>query len=73
MSNEEKSIQNIEFWWESWSEKLLLCGKQKGYKKLLVSSGFTSGMDKISTKDEYENNGERPQSVNFYLKGCEFI
>ena len=31
------------------------CGERKGYKKLLASSGSTSGMDKIPTKDEYKN------------------
>ena len=36
-------------------QKILLHGKQKGYKKLLVSNGSMSGMDKIPTQDEYEN------------------
>ena len=42
---------------ENWSKKFLSCGKQKGYKKLLVSisSGCTSGIDKIPTQDKYEN------------------
>ena len=26
-----------------------------GYKKLLVSNGFTSGVDKFPTQDEYNN------------------
>ena len=30
-------------------------GKWKGYKKLLVSNGSTSGVDKIPTQDEYKN------------------
>ena len=57
MSNKEKSICIIEFLGkktdgESWSKKFPLHGKQKGYKKLLVISGSTSGMDKIPTQDE---------------------
>ena len=60
MFNEEKSICIIEFLgkktdWDSWSEKFLLHGKQKGYKKLLVSTGTTPGVDKIPTQEEYEN------------------
>ena len=56
MSNEEKSIQIIIYLykkidWDSWSEKFLSCGKQRGYKKLLVSNGSTSGVDKIPTQD----------------------
>ena len=31
-----------------------MCGKQKGYKKLLVSTGTTAGVDKIPTQEEYE-------------------
>ena len=59
MSNEEKSICIIEFSgkktdWDSWSKKFLLHGKQKGYKKLLVSTGSMPGMDKSLTQDEYE-------------------
>ena len=30
-------------------------GKQKGYKKLLVSNGSMPGVDEIPTQDEYEN------------------
>ena len=30
-------------------------GKQKGYKKLLINSGSTLGMDKIANHAEYEN------------------
>ena len=56
----KKSIHIIEFLgkktnWGSWSKKFFLCGKQKRYKKLLVSSGSTSGVDKIPTQDEYKN------------------
>ena len=36
----------------------LLHGKHKGYKKLLESSGSTSGMDWIATQDEHENTLE---------------
>ena len=57
MSNKEKSIRFIEFSgkktdWDSWSEKFLSHGKQKGYQKLLVSNGSTPGVDKIPTQDE---------------------
>ena len=60
MSNEGKSIHIIEVSnkeadWESWSEKFLLHGKGRGYKKLLVSSRSMSGMVKIPTEDEYKN------------------
>ena len=60
MSNKVKSIHIIEFLFmktnqKRWYEKFLSHGKQKGYKKLLVSSGSISGMDKIPTLDEYEN------------------
>ena len=51
MSNEERSICIIEFLgktadWESWYKKVLLHGQHKGEKKLLVSSGSMSGIDK---------------------------
>ena len=60
MSNEEKRIHVIEFLskktdWENWSKKFLLHGKRKGYKKLIVSSGSMSGVDKIPPQDEYQN------------------
>ena len=60
MSNEEKSIHIIEFSgkktdWDSWSEKFLLHGKWKGYKKLLVSTGTTPGVDKIPTQEEFDS------------------
>ena len=63
MLNEEKSICITELWekktnWDSWSKKFLLWGKWKGYKKLLVSNESTSDVDKIPTKDEYENTIE---------------
>ena len=59
MSNKEKSIRIIEFSgkktdWDSWSEKFLSRGKRKGYKKLLVSTGTTPGVDKIPTQEEYD-------------------
>ena len=60
MPNKEKNINIIVFSgkvtdWESWSQKFLSCSKQKGYKKLLVSSGSTSDVDKIPMQEEYEN------------------
>ena len=60
MSNKKNSFGIIEFLgkktnWDSWSEKFLLHGKRKGYKKLLVSTGTTPGADKIVTQDEYES------------------
>ena len=60
MLNEEQSICVIEFLgkkpgWDSWFKKFLLCGKRKGYKKLLVSTGTSPGVDKIPTQDEYES------------------
>ena len=69
MSNKEKSICTIEFSgkktdWDSWSEKFLLHGKQKGHKKLLVSNGSTSGLDKIPTQDEYNNALEGDTDLN---------
>ena len=59
MSNEEKSIHIIEFLgkktdWDSLSENFLLHGNWKGYKKLLVSTDTTPGVDKIPTQDGYE-------------------
>ena len=41
--------------WESWSKKFLLHGKCNRNKKLLVSSGSTSGVDKIPMQEDYEN------------------
>ena len=60
MPNQEKTIQIVEFLgkktnWESWPEKFLLHGKQKGYKELLVNSGSMSSVDKIPSQDEWEN------------------
>ena len=48
---------------ESWSEKFLLHGKQKGYE-ILVTSGSMSGMDKISPQDEYENAHKGDADLN---------
>ena len=69
MSDEKQSIHIIEFLgkktdWESWSKKLLLHGKQKGYKKLLVNSRSMSGVDKIPMLDEYENALEGDMDLN---------
>ena len=69
MSNDEKCICIIEFWgkktnWESWSKKFLLCGKQKGYKNLWVSSGSMSGMDKNPTQYEYKKAMEGVMDLN---------
>ena len=60
MLNKEKSIHIIEFSgkktdWDSWSKKFLSCGKWKGYKKLLVSTGTKPGVDKIPMQEEYES------------------
>ena len=60
MSNKEKSIRIIQFFgkkidWDSWSEEFLSHGKQKVYKKLLVSTGTTPGVDKIPMQKEYES------------------
>ena len=60
MSNKEKSIRITEFLgkktdWYSWSEKFLLHGKWKGYKKLLVSTRTTPGVDKSPTQEENES------------------
>ena len=41
--------------WESWSQKFLSYGKHKRHRKLLVRSGFTSGVDEIPTLSKYEN------------------
>ena len=47
------------FWKENWLGQLVreipLHGKWKGYKKLLVSSIATPGVDKIPTQEEYES------------------
>ena len=64
ISSEEKSIHIVEFLgkktdWDSWSEKFLSHEKWKGYKKLLVSTGTTPGVDKNPTQEEYENALER--------------
>ena len=68
-SNKEKTLHIIEFSgkkasWESWSEKFLLHGKHNGYRKLLVSSRSTSGMDTIPAQDEHENALERDTDID---------
>ena len=45
-------------------QKIPFAYEQKGYKKLLVSSGSTSDMEKISTQDEYENAMEGDMDLN---------
>ena len=50
--------------WDIWSEKFLLHGKWKDYKKLLVSNGSTSLVDKVPTQDEYENALEGDMELN---------
>ena len=37
------------------SKKLLSHGKQKGYKKLLVSTGTTPGVDEIPMQEEFDS------------------
>ena len=69
MSTEEKSICIIEFSGkktdsDSWSEKFLLHGKQKGYKKLLVSASTTTGVDKIPMQEEYKSALEGDKDLN---------
>ena len=69
MSKKEKSIHIIEFLGkktdrESWSKKFLSHGKQDGYKKLLVSSGSMSGMEKIPIHDEYKIIMERNTNLD---------
>ena len=39
-------------------------GKQKGYKKLLLSSMSMSGIDKIPTQNKYENSLEGEMDLN---------
>ena len=67
MSNKEKVF--IQFFrkennWGRSYKKFFLCIKQKGYKKLLVSNGPMSGVDKIPTQDEYENSLEGDMDLN---------
>ena len=69
MSNEEKNIHIIEFMYkkadlESWSMKFLLHGNHKGYKKLLVSSGSISGVNKIPMQQEDDNALEGDMDLN---------
>ena len=69
MLNKEKSIHIIEFSrkktdWDSWSEKFLLHGKQMGYKKLLVSTRFTPGVDKIPMQEEDKSSLEGDEDLN---------
>ena len=69
MSNEETSICIIKLSgkktdWERLSKKFLLCGKHKGYKKLLVSTGTTPGVDKFPTQEEYESTLEGDEDLD---------
>ena len=41
--------------WENWLKKFLSYVKHNDYIMLLVSSGSTSGVDKIPMQEEYEN------------------
>ena len=75
MSNEEKSIHIIEFSGKkvnrnSCSEKFLSHGKQKGDKKLLMSTGSTPGVDNIPTQEEYEDalNGNEDLNKNCKIR-----
>ena len=42
--------------WDSLLKKFLLGEKQKSYKKLLVRTGTTPGVDKIPMQEEYESS-----------------
>ena len=42
--------------------------KTNGYKKLLVSSGSTSGMDKIPIQDQHENAMEGDMELDKKMK-----
>ena len=60
ISNTEKSIHIIEFSGkkvdqQSRSKKFISYDQNKGYRKLLVSSGSTSRVNKIPMQEEYEN------------------
>ena len=48
--------------------KFFSCGKWKGYEKLLVSNWFTSGVDKITAQDEYENAMKGDMDLDKNLK-----
>ena len=68
-SNEEESIRIIELSGkktdlDSWSEKFLSRGKHKGYKKLLVSTSATPGVNKIPMQGEYENALEGDEDLD---------
>ena len=74
MSNEEKSIHVIKFLdkkagGKSWSEKFLSHGEHKGYRKLLVSSGSTSGVNKIPMQEGYENSLKGGADLNNRFAG----
>ena len=65
MSNEEKSIHIIKFWERKLiGKKFLFHGKWKGCKKLLVSTGATPGVDKITKQEEYESALEGNGDIN---------
>ena len=55
---EEKSIHI-----KSWSEKFLFMVSAKSIK-ILLSSGFTSGVNKIPMQGEYENALEYDMDLN---------
>ena len=59
ISTKKKSISIIDFLYknsdsESWSEKFLPWGKQKGNKKLLVGSWATMGIHKVPMQAEHK-------------------
>ena len=73
MTNKVKCMQIIKFLgkksdWEKLVQGVLLHGQWKGYKKLLVSRGSTSDMDKIPTQDEYENAIEGDTDLKKIIK-----
>ena len=80
MLNKEKCFCIIEFLGKktnkkNWSKKFFLHGKQKGYKKLLVTSGSTSGMGKIPSQDKYENAclARNVKSADFPKRNCKIV
>ena len=56
---EEKSNEIIECFgnidnWEGWSEKLLARRRKKGYCTLLIYADQNKGINKVPTKEEYD-------------------